>query len=323
MVSVIVPVYNVEKYLNKCVDSIINQTYKDLEIILVDDGSKDTSGEICDEYPDKDCRIKVIHKENGGLSSARNTGIDFSTGEILMFVDSDDYIDPRMVEILYKNMKTHSADISMCDFYMLYENDKIEKCEDPACYVFCGEEILNNLEDNAFCYAVVVNKLYKREIFNNLRYPIGKLHEDEYMVHRVMYNCQKLVFTKTKLYYYIKRDDSITGKFTSKRFNDLMDAFYDRIFFYKEKGLKDLYLKEVEAYIYRYMRFCQQYGTEIKGIKRKEKRIYRQALDVFRIANNHSLYTTRKKMYLSLWLRCEWLAKKVFTVNDNFSKLKR
>ena len=126
LVSIIVPVYNVEKYLERCLDSLINQTLKDIEIILVDDGSTDDSGNICDKYAKKDKRIKVIHKENGGLSDARNIGLSIANGRYLQFVDSDDFIHKQMIEILYNTIINNNADISICDFDKVYENTKIK-----------------------------------------------------------------------------------------------------------------------------------------------------------------------------------------------------
>ena len=122
LISVIVPIYKVEHYLPKCIDSIIHQTYQNLEIILVDDGSPDNCPEICDEYAKRDKRIKVVHQENGGLSAARNSGVEMANGEFLCFVDSDDYIHPKMYEILYKNLKKFKADISICDYNVVFEN---------------------------------------------------------------------------------------------------------------------------------------------------------------------------------------------------------
>lgn len=142
LISIIVPVYNVEKYLNKCIDSIINQTYKNIEIILVDDGSTDNSGKICDEYLLRDSRIKVIHKNNGGLSSARNEGINISSGEYIGFVDSDDWVEPNMYEEMYKKILYSNADIVDCGYWKEYENKSIKYISANE-VKFCGENLLH------------------------------------------------------------------------------------------------------------------------------------------------------------------------------------
>lgn len=175
LISVIIPVYNVEKYLNKSIESVIKQTYKELEIILVDDGSTDSSGKICDEFAQKDDRIKVIHKKNGGLSDARNAGISEAKGKYLGFIDSDDYIDKNFYEILYNVLKKYNSDISICkhrETYTDYEENtsKLEIKEQ----VFNTEQALKELllfgEVNNYAW----NKLYKKELFNEINYPVGK-----------------------------------------------------------------------------------------------------------------------------------------------------
>ena len=151
LLSIIVPVYNVEKYIERCIKSILNQSFTNFELILVDDGSPDNCGKICDEYKKKDSRIKVIHKKNGGLSDARNAGIERAKGEYIAFVDSDDFINKYMYEILYKNAKKWDADISICNFKMVCENDRIDEdisviCEDAK--VYGRNEALNKLYSN-------------------------------------------------------------------------------------------------------------------------------------------------------------------------------
>ena len=216
MISVIVPVYNVEKYIEKCVESIIAQTYTDLEIILVDDGSTDNSGKLCDLYASKDERIRVIHKENGGLSDARNVGIEQSTGEYLSFIDSDDYIHPQMMEILYRNMQEYGADLSMCDSLEVAENEEFV-FEKICNRVRVVEHPLEELRNNAAKISVAWNKLYPRKMFDEVKYPKGKLHEDEYVIHELLYISKKMIVTDEKLYAYVQRQDSITSKINIKR----------------------------------------------------------------------------------------------------------
>ena len=180
VVSVIVPVYKVEPYLRRCVDSILNQSFQDFELILVDDGSPDSCGAICDEYAARDSRIHVIHQENKGLSGARNTGIDHANGEYLAFVDSDDKWSPYFLESLYKALKEHDADISQCRWEYMH-GDEIKEAYNPnaKCECFTGREMLSNLYIQTGAYYVVAwNKLYKKELFEEIRYQEGRIHED-------------------------------------------------------------------------------------------------------------------------------------------------
>lgn len=182
-ISIIVPVYQVEKYISQCIESILAQTFTDFELILVDDGSKDNSGKICDEYAEKDKRIRVLHKENGGLSDARNKGLDNASGNYFMFVDSDDYIAPNMAECLYQNIIKEDADIAACNFRYVFEEDVEEdfSTENKA-EVLSGKEIFYNRknERNYGFWTVAWNKLYKAETFKNMRFRFGKYHEDEF-----------------------------------------------------------------------------------------------------------------------------------------------
>ncbi|MGF2941895.1 glycosyltransferase family 2 protein [Enterococcus xiangfangensis] len=223
-ISIIVPVYNVEKYLRKCVDSILAQTFTDFELILVDDGSPDNSGAICDQYAEKDSRIKVIHKENGGLSDARNAGIEVAKGKYLGFIDSDDYIADDMYELLYNNIIKEKADLSICGIYHVYEGKeperKIEKYmvlnrDEATVLIFHG----NQISDHA------VNKLYSRSIFSELRYPLGKYHEDSFTIVGILDQCEKVVVDTKQKYYYYHRDDSITSQTFSQKHLEYITAW--------------------------------------------------------------------------------------------------
>lgn len=241
IISIIVPVYNVEKYLNKCINSILNQTFEDYELILVDDGSTDNSSRICDEYAKIDDRIKVIHKINGGLSSARNMGIENSCGEYIAFIDSDDYIHPQMIEILYNNIKMYQADISICNYENVKENEaynkiifKDFKLIDREIKEYTNIDALKELDNkNVLIFTIACNKLYKKQLFNNVRYKEGKIHEDEFIIHELLYYSSKIVYTNKKLYYYFMREGSITkSKYSISRI-DLLDAHKERIRFFR------------------------------------------------------------------------------------------
>lgn len=216
-ISIIVPVYNVEQYLKKCLDSILAQTFTDFELLLIDDGSTDSSGIICDEYEKKDARIKVYHKVNGGLSSARNFGIEKADTPYLGFIDGDDYIDTDMYEILYKNIKTENADISMCALFDIYNGKPLKINKQTQYIVADAPEAIRIVMEAKINSVNAVNKLYKRELFHTVRYPEGKIAEDAFVIIELLMLTNKNVITTEQKYYYIHRKNSITtSKFKIK-----------------------------------------------------------------------------------------------------------
>lgn len=252
LISVIVPVYNVEKYLPQCIDSLLNQTTKNLEIILVDDGSLDDSGKICDEFSEKDNRIIVIHKENGGLSSARNAGLEIAKGNYIGFVDSDDWLNESMYEILLKIIKDSDSDISCCKFFKTADSEeKIPATDNEIIQSFNNVEGLNNFYTDLYTQTVVAwNKLYKRELFNNVIYPVGKIHEDEGTTYKLFYKANKITYTNKPLYYYRITPNSITtSKFSKKRL-DIIDIYDEKIRFMKDINNTTLYSKTLKWYLF-------------------------------------------------------------------------
>jgi glycosyltransferase involved in cell wall biosynthesis len=241
MITIIVPVYNVEQYVSNCIESIIGQTYKELEIILVDDGSTDSSGHICDRYAQKDARIKVIHKQNGGLSDARNVGLDVATGEYIGFVDGDDFVSSTMYEKLLGIITSQEADLVICDYEEVRKNgynpeNQIE--DDGHIQIVEGNDVFDLVTSLETKNIVAWNKLYKKEIFSDLRYESGRLHEDQWIIPYVVEKCSRIAYTDAKLYYYVFRDDAISKvKVSSKRMFDLLDALRNTCLFFKEKGL--------------------------------------------------------------------------------------
>lgn len=217
MISVVIPVYRVERYLEKCLDSVLNQTFKDLEIILVDDGSPDRCPEICDEYAKCDERIKVIHKNNGGLSSARNAGIEKASGEWISFIDSDDYIANDMLENLFNAASNAEADISMCNFLCIDTDGNTSRfLEDRKLLeneIITGHEALLRLFDKGHvCYTIAWNKLYRHKLFESIRYPEGKIHEDEFVIHHLYALARKVVCIDYTGYFYVQRAGSIMSE---------------------------------------------------------------------------------------------------------------
>lgn len=218
MISVIVPVYNVEEYLEECLNSILNQTYKNLEIILIDDGSTDKSGEICDSYEKLDKRVRVIHKVNGGLSSARNHGLKIANGEYISFVDSDDYIDIYTYEKAINCMLKYDCDIvefKICGRGIISEKKVIEMDKNEVMYKHISS-------DYEYPNVAVWNKLYKGNLIKNLRFPEGKIHEDYMFQCVALKNSVKYIFLNESLYYYRIRENSIThANFSVKDFDKL------------------------------------------------------------------------------------------------------
>ena len=235
--SVIVPVYKVEPYIHKCVDSILGQTYTNLEVILVDDGSPDNCGKICDEYAAKDKRVKVIHKKNGGLSDARNAGIDISTGDIIGFIDSDDYIEARMYQEMIDYMEHNNLDIVCADTNQVKGNKIKFKPRYKKNYVWNKQEalseILNGNLDNA-----AWNKIYKREIIGNTRFPQGRVYEDVATIYKFIYNADKVGYLSKPYYYYVKRKGSIvTSGFNCKSRYDCFVGYIERLNFAEKHKL--------------------------------------------------------------------------------------
>lgn len=209
-ISIIVPIYKVEQYLSRCIDSILNQTFQDFELILVNDGSPDNCGQICEAYALKDERIKVIHKENGGLSDARNAGLDLCSGEYIGFIDSDDFIHPRMYERLYNVLRKSEALIAQCDFQYFKNIEEIsQNAVTNEFKIYDYKEAIAGLIDNHLLVANVWNKLYHKSLFGNIRFPKGKIHEDEYVTYKLFYYAKKIARVEDKLYFYYNNSNGI------------------------------------------------------------------------------------------------------------------
>ncbi|MDT2827539.1 glycosyltransferase [Enterococcus viikkiensis] len=233
-ISIIVPVYNAEKYLNKCVDSILNQTFKDFELILVDDGSHDNSGAICDEYVEKDLRVKVVHQKNGGVSRVRNKGIEIAKGKYIGFVDSDDFIAEDMYELLYNNLLKEKADLSICGIYDVYKGKKLEK-NSPNYLITNREEAVKLILEAKIVSVHPVNKLYKKRLFEGVIYPDGSITEDAAVMFHLLENADVIVIDTTQKYYYYHRENSITTKPFSSLDLKTIEVWQDNEIYIKEK----------------------------------------------------------------------------------------
>ncbi len=234
LVSVIVPVYNVAPYLEQCLDSIVNQTYRNLEIILVDDGSTDESGAICDRYAEQDSRIKVVHKENGGQSSARNVALDMMTGEWVLFVDSDDWIELNTLELLFEQ-KDERADLVEFGVNLVYSNN-IEVKLNKSC-VESGLDALTTLVVKDLCMGLMCNKFIRASAIGHFRFAEGRYHEDTPFIMELLYNLKGYYqYISLPLYHYLRREGQTTDSFTSRRldlylnFEDLMEKYVGTAF---------------------------------------------------------------------------------------------
>ena len=240
LISIVVPIYKVEEYLSRCVDSIINQTYKNLEIILVDDGSPDNCPEMCDSYAKKDSRIKVIHKKNGGLSDARNAGMKIMTGKYVSFIDSDDWISSNFIEKLFLIVCQEESDIVECGVKRV--SGIVDYKENESCKIssYDTETSLGLLMGENPFRQHVWNKLYKSSVIRNIYFPKGKINEDEFWTYKIFGNSKKITFVDDAMYFYFQREDSIIGQRYSLKRLDVLDALIERMD-YMEKNFPELY----------------------------------------------------------------------------------
>lgn len=278
LITVIIPVYNVEKYLSECINSIIKQTYTNLEIILINDGSTDNSPNICIQFQEKDNRIKLINKENGGLSSARNAGIDIAKGKYLVFVDSDDYVDVKYIEKLYNLATINKTKIAQCAIWKVNdEKEKIEKIGYSSNEIKNGKEMIKDIYSNHWLENIVVwNKIYEKSIFKNIRFPLGKINEDEFTTYKILYNETKISITDDSLYFYRQSNNSLMRKkFNIRRLN-LLEALEGRIEFFYKNGEIELYDMTIKAYLNKCIESYMNVRIYIENSKDIQKMIKRK-----------------------------------------------
>jgi glycosyltransferase involved in cell wall biosynthesis len=307
-ISVIVPVYKVEAYLKTCVNSIQNQTFQNLEIILVDDGSPDNSGKICDELAINDSRIKVIHKENGGLSSARNEALKIATGDYIGFVDSDDCIIPDFYGYLYNLIKKYNTDIAQGNFLRIsseYINDVSNIIDGENKKQNIEEKIYTSKEDPYVQEVVVWNKLYKKEVFENITFKEGKLHEDEFTTHKILYNANNIVVSTRYIYGYMQTKNSIMRQEISlKRIEDNLGASLSALDFFESKGINDLEYKISLRYLENCIELSGKIAKEelsnknekLNCIEEKFLNFYNQKINIIK----KCVYTQLEKQTLNL-----------------------
>ena len=303
LISVIVPIYNVEKYLARCVDSIVNQTYKNLEIILVDDGSPDLCPQMCDDYAEKESRIKVVHKKNGGLSDARNAGIAVATGEYISFIDSDDYVSDDFFECLLDVMNKENSDIAECSVVKFYEVNRFDEfSDDLSVKTYDTQDAMSALiAENPF-HQHVWNKLYKTELVKDIPYAVDKLNEDEFWTYQVFGRANKVSKLNKTMYYYFQRNSSIMGVGYNIRRLDALEGKANRQK-YIENNFPDL---STQAKIDLYGSCMFAYQSVLKFMSgadkkkaleliRKYRKMYNLSFDEIKLADK----SARKYFYLA------------------------
>jgi len=233
LISIIVPIYKVEPYLRRCLDSIANQTYTNLEIILIDDESPDKCPQICDEYASKDKRVVVVHKKYGGVSDARNLGLDICSGSFISFIDSDDWIEPDYISILFSLIEDNQADIAVGNYQRFSQNNVIFPKEELMTETLSSNELLKKLLFQKNSFTIPWGKLFKKQLFDEIRFPFGKIHEDEYTGYKPYCYAKKIACTSKILYHYLIRSDSITGQ---EVFQDKVDILEDEAKFFHQHG---------------------------------------------------------------------------------------
>lgn len=238
LISVIIPVYNTEKFLAKCLDSVISQTYVNLEIIIINDGSKDNSQLIIDEYAKKDKRIVPILTENRGPSSARNYGLEISKGEYITFVDSDDFLKSDMYEIMVNSID--DCEVCVVGYYLCYKNGEVIKgVNGNQILSFQKNDAMYQLAQDKYIESYLWNKLFKRSVFDGVRFPVGKKYEDIYIMHEVFNNSSKICCVGSPEYYYVQRGNSTIHNPSKENIIDLIDAFYARHVFFSKYGYQN------------------------------------------------------------------------------------
>lgn len=322
LITVIVAVYNVEKYLNKCVESIVKQTYHELEIILVDDGSKDDSGKICDEWAEKDNRIHVIHKQNGGLSDARNYGLKSSHGKWICFVDGDDYIDLLMYENLFSNRMENG--ITVCGYYFV-KGDSNYPCIPPdreinpkhAAELYMDNE-LESLKSSIPTYfgSYAWNKIYDRNLFLNVTYPKGKKYEDMFVILELLKNTSRVKFIPYCGYYYIQRANSITHSFKTIQMDSLEARKKQKTEFQRFWGIRSQKCDQLIAI--EYFSILRQYALLTDNIKKKYKIVRRNAWSALR-SIGYSKFSFKMKLKLALCLYIPSIYKCLYELNTKRS----
>ena len=296
MITIVLPVYNVEKYIRRCIDSILNQTFNNYELIIIDDGSTDNSGYICNQYKKLDNRIKIVHQDNKGLSNARNKGIELSNSKYITFIDSDDYIDNKYLEVLYSIMINNNADIVICNHIKIKENENnnatiIDNYNEE---IITKEETYRRMNLGINIGMAVWSKLYKTDIFKNNKFLNNKLYEDIFIINDIIESTNKIVVTNYNGYYYLLRNNSITNSPMDYKHLDLINATKK----YKDYMIK-YYSNISESSIRRYVLanyLIYRKAIQNKLYKKEYKEIRKEILKYKKNILKSNLYSTKIKL---------------------------
>ena len=308
LVSVIVPVYNVETYLEECIKSIVNQTYKNLELILIDDGSTDSSGEQCDSWAEIDNRIKVIHKENGGLSTARNAGLDVAKGEYICFIDSDDFVTENYLESFINAINDSGAQIAFCDITSAKLAEVAHGIENRTVLsaAECRKWLYNPISREYVIMVIACAKMYASSLFKGLRFEVGRYHEDEFLINHILFSIEKAVFIPEGNYIYRNNEESITGKQNENNIYHLhvLDAYEYRI----NEAMKhdDIEFAQVTTK-FALLKTAHFYKAGTEEVKLEAKNVYNRIYD-----NYASLLTKKQRMKYRVFKQMPNIFCKVF-----------
>ena len=314
LVSVIIPAYNAEQYVGFCLDTVIAQTHKNLEIIVVDDGSTDNTGKICDEYANKDSRIKVIHQENKGLSSARNAALNIMTGEYIAFIDSDDFISKDCIEKLLNLCIENNSQIAACHAFDVKQRTFKESDKEHTIQTLTSQKLLSNIGVLDSYYDTVISKLFHSSLFSEIVFPAGLIHEDSYIILDLIEKAKKISFTTEHLYYYYLSPNSIMRSDFSVKKYAILTSYEKKLEVLKRNNCKQSYQIVSRDYIYQIARiigqtkYCDNFTSEFKKKKINElRKKYRELKKI----NKDNPYFKGRFMLVSDLLYCFPIIKKL------------
>ena len=312
MITIVVPVYKVEEYLHRCVDSILNQSYTDFQLVLVDDGSPDNCGKMCDNYTEKDSRVFVIHQKNGGLSAARNTGINWfyeqNNSDYITFLDSDDWVHPDYLKTLLDGITKNDVKISVCNYKRVNTEVPHESFIDFSYELTTPEDFLVN---HSWQYNYAWGKLYHKSLFDDVRYPVGKNFEDTFTTYKLLHKCEKIAYTDLQLYYYLRNEAGISRSPWKPSELVIFDAMQEQMQFYKEKGLQKAFDKEFQLFVhhhaYQIVRIKENKNelhknkAILKDIKKNLKKHLKENRDKFNVHNMTYSYESAYPLVMKLY----------------------
>ena len=319
MISIIIPIYNVEKYLEKCLDSILNQTYKNLEIILIDDGSTDNSPNICNSYCEKDKRIKIIHKNNEGVSSARNKGIELSKGKYIVFIDSDDYVSNEHIEVLYDCIISNNVDLVISNLIDISEDEIILNNEEKESFLMNKDQCLKELLSEDNFYHLCCGNIYRKDLLEKIRFNCKyRIAEDLDFLYRYIKQISSAYFLSKNTYYYLKREGSATNSIYSEKWNDELKIC--NFIISEMVELENNFHKYAKR---KYIRLNINQAYRFK-LNKNQTKILKNNIKIYKNEMfNSKLFDNKEKLKIFLLLKSYYLFKIVSNIKDKIIKYKR